>query len=75
MSAVGKKKKDGSGFGERLKAIRIAAGLTQEQLAERVGMKPTNITRLEKGGRTPGWDTVLKLAEALNVSLDEFKEE
>jgi len=32
------------------------------------------LTKLEQGVTTPGWETLLKLAEALGVSLDAFKD-
>ena len=67
------KEKDTTGFGARLKALRLAAGLTQEQLAERANMYSQHITRLETGGRSPTWETVLKLAKALGVSTDKFE--
>lgn len=59
-------------FGSRLRALRQEAGLTQQQLAERLGMLPTNITRLETGGRQPSWDLVVRLAKALGVPTDSF---
>lgn len=61
-------------FGERLKALRLAAGLTQEKLAEAVGMTVGNIGRLESGSRNPSWETVVRLAEALGISTDKFRE-
>ena len=72
VATLAKEKQDTTGFGERLKALRLAAGLTQEKLAEQIGMRPQHLTRLETGGRTPSWETVLRIAKALNVSLDEF---
>ena len=72
VAILAKGKRDTTGFGARLKALRTAAGLTQEQLATRVGMKVGNIGRLESGGREPAWETVIRLAKALKVSTDEF---
>ena len=72
MVATMSEKRDKTGFGNRLRAVRTEPQMTQEQLAELVGMKSQNIARLESGGRTPGWDTVLKLAEALGVTPDAF---
>jgi transcriptional regulator with XRE-family HTH domain len=46
------KKQQPTGFGVRLKQLREAAGLTQEQLATRADM-------LEQGVREPVWSTVL----------------
>jgi transcriptional regulator with XRE-family HTH domain len=40
-------------FGERVKAFRLATGLTQRQLAEQLGIVPTTIGRLEAGATQP----------------------
>lgn len=72
VADLAKDKRDTTGFGARLKALREAAGLTQQQLADLVGMKAQNVTRLETGGREPAWETVIRLAKALKVSTDDF---
>src|SRR5438445_12105883 len=55
-------------FGERLRDLRRAAGLTQEQLAERAGVSPRSISGLERGeGGTPRRDTVALLVRALGL--------
>jgi DNA-binding XRE family transcriptional regulator len=55
-------------FGERVREHRRAAGLTQEQLAERAGVSPRSISELERGGaHVPRRDTVALLARALNL--------
>ena len=54
-------------FGERLHAERLAAGLTQQRLAELAEMDPAEISRYEKGARSPRLDTVVRLASALGV--------
>jgi transcriptional regulator with XRE-family HTH domain len=66
------KEKDATGFGVRLKALRAKAGLTQQELADRMGMAAQNINRFERGGRTPSWETVIKFAEALGVQPNDF---
>jgi len=48
--------------------LRKAAGLTQEQLAERSGLSQQYISRLEGGHRNPTVVTLHELAEALGVS-------
>jgi transcriptional regulator with XRE-family HTH domain len=68
-------KQDTTGFGPRLRSLREAANLSQRQLAEMIGVVYQNIARLERGDRSPSWKTVVKLAEALGVSTDEFKSE
>jgi predicted ATPase/DNA-binding XRE family transcriptional regulator len=61
-----------SAFGELLKQYRLAAGLTQEELAERARMSVRAIGDLERGTRrTPHKDTLYLLADALNLSDDD----
>lgn len=45
--------------------LRVGAGLTQAQLAERMGTTQAAFSRLEEGGGTPRLDTLAKLAEAV----------
>ncbi|HXT38012.1 MAG TPA: tetratricopeptide repeat protein, partial [Chloroflexota bacterium] len=54
-------------FGDRLKEYRLAAGLTQEALAERAGVSARNIQNLERGENKPLKDTARRLAEALGL--------
>jgi predicted ATPase/DNA-binding CsgD family transcriptional regulator/transcriptional regulator with XRE-family HTH domain len=55
-------------FGDLLKRHRLAAGLTQEDLAERAELSPRAIMYLERSTRTPYRDTVRRLAEALDLA-------
>src|SRR5215831_14539607 len=56
-------------FGELLKRYRMAAGLTQEELAERAGLSVQAIAALERGARrSPRRDTMALLAQALALS-------
>lgn len=59
-------------MGEKLKAARMAAGLTQTQLAEMVGVQQRDISRWESGNREPGVLIVKKMAQALGCSMDEL---
>lgn len=59
-------------MGEKLKAARLAAGLTQGQLAELVGVQQRDISRWEGGHREPGVLIVKKMAQALGCSMDEL---
>jgi transcriptional regulator with XRE-family HTH domain len=53
-------------FGAQLKGHRLAAGLTQERLAERAGISARAVSDLERdAGRRPRVDTVALLADAL----------
>jgi HTH-type transcriptional regulator/antitoxin HipB len=49
---------------------RIALGLTQAELAERVGTKQPGISRLESGSSNATLDLLQRVAEALNCRLD-----
>ncbi len=60
------------GFGERLKHLRIAAGLSQEALAERAHLSARAISDLERDPkRTPRRDSIQLLAEALGLSAQD----
>ena len=59
-------------FGDLLRRYRVAAGLTQEELAERAGLSRRAIGALETGERlTPHQETVALLAEALGLPAAE----
>jgi len=48
---------------------RAAKGLSQRELAERCGTTQSAIARLERGGRPPRIDTLLRIADALECEL------
>jgi len=54
-----------------LRALRLAAGLSQTELAQRVGMAKSNLSRLENHAGDIQLSTLKRLANALNVSLGE----
>lgn len=56
----------------RLARLRIARGLTQAQLAKLVGCYGKDISRWERGERSPGMESLIKLSKALNCTLDEL---
>ena len=63
---------DSASFGDVLKRFRTAAGLTQEELAERAHLSRKAISALERGERqSPRKDTVAMLAGALALSEEE----
>jgi transcriptional regulator with XRE-family HTH domain len=65
---------EASYFGRRLRELRAAAGLTLARLAERSGLHPQAIVKLERAEREPAWSTVIALAEALGVGCQAFLE-
>ncbi|MCA1667488.1 MAG: helix-turn-helix domain-containing protein [Thermomicrobia bacterium] len=56
-------------FGYALGTVREQRGLTQQALADRVGVKRTAIARLERGDHAPTMTTLLKLVQALDAKL------
>jgi transcriptional regulator with XRE-family HTH domain len=59
-------------FHQRLRHLRTARKLTQTRVAELLGISPRVYTRWENGGATPLFDTVVRIADILGVSLDEL---
>jgi len=53
-----------------MKIARLKKGLNQSELAELVGVQSKIISRYETGVNYPTVDTLLKISEALNVSVD-----
>lgn len=74
MLDVGRKKQIDPVFGQRLRILRQEKGWTLAQLGEKAGMAYQDVARLERAEREPTWGTILKLATALEVSLDEFRQ-
>jgi transcriptional regulator with XRE-family HTH domain len=60
-------------FPGRLAELRTAAGLTQQQLADKAGLHRVQIARLETGRQGPSWETVLAICTVLGVSCEEFR--
>lgn len=58
------------GQSDSLKILRLRAGYSQAQLAEKIGMKQPNVCEFEAGKRKPTIDTLMKLAEALGTTTD-----
>ena len=58
---------DGVKLGQRIRELRLAAGLTQAELARRTGIHRPNIARVEAGRHTPSLETIARLANAIGV--------
>jgi putative transcriptional regulator len=58
--------------GQKLTQARKRAGLTQEQLAEDLGVSRVSIARIETGSRSPSMALALRIADRLGESLDEL---
>ena len=57
-------------FAANLRRIRTDAGMSQEQLAGRTGLHPTEISRLERAVREPRLGTIVRLARGLDVGVE-----
>lgn len=61
-----------NGLGKNIKKFRTLKGFSQEQLANKVGLSRQTITNWENGYREPDLDKAFKLAEILDVSLEDL---
>lgn len=59
-------------FGERLSTLRQTVGFSKSRLAYLVGQRPVNVYSWETGISRPNFNSLLKLSEVLNVTLDEL---
>lgn len=59
-------------IGERIKEFRLKAGLTQSELAEKLGIPYQSIGQWERGLRSPKIETLQKIASALGVPLSQL---
>lgn len=59
-------------LGGHIRYIRKASGLSQEKLAEKMGVHRTYIGMIERGEKNPTYITILRLACALKISISEL---
>jgi transcriptional regulator with XRE-family HTH domain len=59
-------------FAANLRRHRAAARLSQEQLAERAGLHPTEVSRLERAVREPRLGTIARLAHGLGIGAEQL---
>lgn len=57
-------------FEDRLRKARQDKDLSQAELAERAGFQPSAISHFETGARSPSFENLRRLADALGVSID-----
>jgi Predicted transcriptional regulator with C-terminal CBS domains len=58
-----------------LKRLREERDVTQEELAYAAGLTASALSRIERGLNSPGWMTLRRIADALDVTLIELAEE
>lgn len=56
-----------------LEAARVNAGLTQKEVAEKLGVSVVSLIHWEKGNRKPRIEMAQKLCELYNLELDHIK--
>lgn len=61
-------------IGEKIRQARTDAGVSQAELAERIGVYQKDVCRWETGARTPSLEAFTKICRALNVSADALLE-
>ena len=59
-------------IGQRIRKIRKARGLSQENLAEKVGISTTHMSHIETGNTKMSLPTFVEIAAALEVRTDEI---
>jgi transcriptional regulator with XRE-family HTH domain len=67
-----RKDEPNDGFPQRLSALRRERSLTQQALADMVGLGITQMKRYEAGASQPTLEVIRKLSQALRVSADEL---
>ena len=61
-------------FGRNVQSLRMKMKISQEELAFRAGLHRTNIGMVERAERSISLQNAKKIADALNVQLDELLE-
>ena len=62
-------------FGNRIRELRLATGMTQEAFADKCGFARTYMSRIETGGANPSLDAIQVLADARGTSLSKMLED
>jgi transcriptional regulator with XRE-family HTH domain len=60
------------GLARAIRKVRADADLSQRDLAQRVELDPSQMSRLEQGDGNPTWGTVRRIAYALEVPLEDL---
>ena len=56
--------------GPAIRALRMALGIKQQDLAERSGISPSHMNKIESGAENGRHETAVRIAQALGVPLD-----
>lgn len=58
-----------------IRNARLAAGMTQKDLADKIGLSQQQVDKIEHGQRTLDFPTAIRIAKATGVTLDELAKE
>lgn len=59
-----------SAFSERLRLLRTTSGLSQRELAQKIGVSKSSINMYERGEREPGFETLESVADLFRVDIN-----
>ena len=59
-------------FAEKLKSIRKQVGMSQELLAEKIGVSRQAVTKWETGAGIPDIENIIAISNLFNISIDEL---
>ena len=62
-------------FGNRVRALRLAANLSQEAFADKCGFARSYMSRIERGQGNPSLDAIKALADGLHVPIRDLFDE
>ena len=63
---------DNKKVGETIRSLRIKKGITQEVLSGLAGIARTHLTKIESGKKQPNFETIWKIALALEMNPSEL---
>lgn len=64
--------KENNRLGQKIKQLRISKGLTQEELAEQIGIDNKHLSRIENGRHLPTFNIIKKLVTILDFDIYGF---
>lgn len=63
------------GLGRALRKLRTEANLTQQELARRTQLSPSQVSKIENGKGNPRWGTTKRIAAVLGIELVELADQ
>jgi len=60
-------------FGDTMRVLRLNLGMTQTELADKIGVAFATINRMENGHHCPDATQLFNLAEVLSVPVEQFR--